>query len=603
MADAARKQQRIDTLERHARSSAESLGIPDAEVTEALERTDYFALLETLVSMRPKAEAYHLRTLTGALEGLLRIKTFAFPPPVRGGKPMPVVFGTGGHRGEIGVGLTLAHVHVIVLALLQGIETMPAEHLQHHFGAGSAGEVKEKGFVIGHDNRLFNPEFSLYAAHLLAERGCRVRYAGRLASPEISRVVPLTGLAGALNFTPSHNPFRYGGVKFSPADGGLAGEDLSGPLAEEANRLLNSLTSDAWPDHDILEGWISAQSEVVERLDVHDPYLEALKTHPVIRLRELAETLRGLPSGERVSFVADPVFGGAVTVYKRLQLLLGEDVLTLINIEEDAYFGGQTTEPNEQTLEQARRELKDLPGRFKVAIRNDPDGDRGLVGDTDNAIKMNQFAALVLRYLIDLGFDGSVVTTFPTSRFGIDYAKGRGKEVFLTPVGFKNFRSYLLEKNAMVAYEESDGITIAGHTLDKDGVLAGLLAVRIVLHYQKSLSTLLREIETEGGKYYYEQINFEVNLSAAEVRQKLSALKSVKPGDLLGEGGLQRKVKAINTDDGYMFQFEDDTWILMRPSGTEPKVRIYAETRGSESDTEALCALGQSLAMSVIEGT
>ena len=135
----------------------------------------------------------------------------------------------------------------------------------------------------------------------------------------------------------------------------------------------------------------------MQRLDLHVPYLEALKAHPVVRLQELVDTLRALPPGEQVRFVADPVFGGAVPVYQRLQQLLGEDVLTLLNTKEDPYFGGQTTEPNEQTLQEAQDKLKQLPGKFKVAIRNDPDGDRGLVGDEDTAIKMNQFAALVLR--------------------------------------------------------------------------------------------------------------------------------------------------------------------------------------------------------------
>ena len=602
MANADNLQDKIAALEAAARERAAALGIPEQETAQALEARDYFALIAALLPKRSGPSGADAAALTETLESLLRIKAFGYPPPWRGGGPMPVVFGTGGHRGEIGVGLTLTHVHVIVEALLGRIEAMTAEELRHHFGAETTSDLREKGFVIGHDNRLLNPEFSFYAAHLLEARGYKARYAGRVASPEISRVVPLLGWAGGLNFTPSHNPFRYGGLKFSPADGGLAGGDLTDPLAEEANRLLAGLDPADWPAHEALEDIVSRQAAVIERVDVHKPYLEALKEHPVLRLEELAQTLRALPPEEGVRFVVDPVFGGAVPVYRELQHLLGEEVMTLLNTEDDPYFGGQTTEPNEQTLEAARAALRSGRHKFKVAIRNDPDGDRGLVGDEQGAIRMNRFAALVMRYLMDSGCGGGVTTTFPTSRFGVDYARAHGREVHLTPVGFKNFRTFLLEKNAMVAYEESDGITIAGHTLDKDGVLAGLLALRIVLHYQKPLSALLKELEAETGEYHYAQVNFEVELSAAEVKEKLAGLAGVRPGDTLGQGSLQRKVRAVNEEDGYMFEFDDGTWILLRPSGTEPKVRIYAESRSGPEATEALCDLGRALALAAIEG-
>ncbi|MCZ6532640.1 MAG: hypothetical protein O7A08_06715 [SAR324 cluster bacterium] len=589
-------------LEERVRVHAQALGIAERRTVQALEERDYFALVELMVPLRAGPLKAAANALGEALQGLLRHKAFAFPPPWKGGGPMPVVFGTGGHRGEIGVGLTLAHIHVIVLALLNEIEGMSGEQLGQYFDAADLADVREKGFVIGHDNRLLNPDFSYYAAHLLTERGYKARYAGRVASPEISRVVPLKGWAGGLNFTPSHNPFRYGGLKFSPADGGLAGGELTDPLADGANRLLAALTPEQWPAYEDLDEIVARQAETIERVDLHTPYLEALKTHPVVRLDELAETLRGLPPEQAVGFVADPAFGGAVPVYRQLQPIFGERVMALLHSEEDPFFGGQSTEPNEQTLQAARAALASRPGVLKVAIRNDPDGDRGLVGDEQSAIKMNQFAALVIRYLIELGYEGSLATTYPTSRFGVDFARGRGMKVHLTPVGFKNFRTHLLNDGAIVAYEESDGITIAGHTLDKDGVLAGLLALRMVLHYRRPLSVLLAEIEEETGTYHYEQVNFEVDLSAAEVKEKLKRLADVRPGDLLGKGALQRKVKEVASDDGYMFQFEDGTWILMRPSGTEPKVRIYAESRTSSQDTDALCDLGRALALESIEG-
>ena len=140
MTDGPSREERIQTLGRHAAAAAASLGISSDEVSGALESGDYFSLLEILVPMRAGAPADLVHTLTGALEGLLRIKTFAFPPPFKGGGPAPGVFGTGGHRGEIGVGLTLAHVHVIVLALMKQSEALSEEEVSRLVVAATAGE-------------------------------------------------------------------------------------------------------------------------------------------------------------------------------------------------------------------------------------------------------------------------------------------------------------------------------------------------------------------------------------------------------------------------------------------------------------------------------
>lgn len=589
-------------LERQARSAAQSLGLAGGRVEQALARQDYFDLIAALLPLRPSAPPGPLAELREAAEGLLRRKAFGFPPPGRGGKLEPVVFGTGGHRGEIGVGLTLVHIHAIVAALLARIDAIDPGQRAGLFGAETVEEVKRRGFLIGHDNRLFNPDFSFYAAHLFSSAGYKVGYAGRVATPQISMVVPLQGWAGALNFTPSHNPFRYGGIKVNPTDGGLAGADLSDPIALEANRWLEELKEADWPSLEALERLVAGQAEQVARVDLHGPYLERLKAHPVVRLGELAETVRSKTGDEAVRFVVDPVFGAAVPIYRRLQGLFGEEAMILLHAQDDPYFDGQTTEPNEETLNEARAALKNTSARYKVAIRNDPDGDRGLVGDLGRAIPMNQFAALVMKYLIDLEQPGDVATTVATSRFGAAYARARGREVFLTPVGVKNFRPFLLDNRVMVAYEESDGLTIAGHTLDKDGVLAGLLALRIVLHYGRSLSELVAEIEAETGVHHYRQINFSVEVTAAEVREKLQRLASLTAGQTLGQGPTLRTVSRVDTTDGYLFDFREGGWILLRPSGTEPKVRIYAESLESREAMDALCELGKNLAMEVILG-
>jgi len=595
-----RSAQRVGELRALLAPELETLGVGAAQAEAAFAAGDYFALLEAIIPNRPGAPPGPLAKALAALEELLRIKAFSHPAQTGALPLVPVVFGTGGHRGEIGRGLTLLHVKAIVEALMAGLEAMIPQERERNFGARELAEVKRRGIVIGHDNRLLNRDFAAYTAHLLAAQGYRVAYAGRAASPEMSLVTPLEGWAGAINFTPSHNPFRYGGIKFNPADGGLAAAEMTDPLAAEANRLLAAAAPEDWPDYEALDAMVAEQAGRTEPVDVHQPYLEALARHPVIRLRELAAELRALPPAERVHFVADPVWGAAVPVYQRLQEMLGPEVMSLLHTEDDYYFGGQTTEPDEHTVAEAVERARATPARFKVVIRNDPDGDRGLVGDERGGIKMNRYAALVMKYLLELGHEGGLATTLATSHFGPAFARAHGREVMLTAVGFKNFRPLLADGRALVAYEESDGLSIAGHTLDKDGVLAGLLALRIVLHYRRPLSALVEEIEAEVGRYHWHQENFPVHLSAAEARVKLQRLAEVQPGQELGQGAQRRRVAAVNTEDGYKFEFEDGTWLMMRPSGTEPKVRCYAETTESPEASRALAELGKALALGAV---
>ena len=578
--------------------AARAAGAP-ADVLTRQRKEDPFAVLEWLVPRRGGMAAGTVRSVTDAAEALLRHRIFVHPG-AGGARVVPVVFGTGGHRGVIGSGLTLLHVHVIVTALLRAIAAMPPAQRGEVFGAAELGAVQRRGFVLGHDNRLFNPEFSYYAASLLHEAGYAVRYAGRISSPELSLLVPLRGWAGSLNFTPSHNPFRWGGMKFAPADGGLAGGDLTDPLAAEANRLLAATAPADWPAPAALEARIAAESRRIERVDLHDAYLDALNEHPVVRLAELIEEIRALPAGQRLAYVADPTWGAAVPVYERLQQRLGADVLQVIHTEVDPYFGGQVTEPNEHTLADALALLKRTPGAHKVMIRNDPDSDRGLVGDEAGAIQMNRFAPLVFRYLRDLGLSGDLVTTLPTSQLGPDYARRHGSTVLLTPTGFKNFRPHLKGGRALLAYEESNGLTIRGHTLDKDGVLVGLLGARIVLHYGRPLSALMAELEAELGHYHYRQETFMIDMSAAEAHERLKALGATRPGETFRAGGHDYTILEINAEDGYRFALDGGSWVMMRPSGTEPKVRVYAESRESPQVTEALCAAAKERALAAV---
>ena len=588
-----------EALEREARGACLAQGLAAAAVDQALAGADYFPLMEALIERRRTAGAAAVAPALAPLEQLLRRKAYSHPGS-SGARVTPVVFGTGGHRGIIGTGLTLVHIQVIVQALVEQIEAMRPAERKTHFGHAELDAVKRAGFGLGHDNRLFNPDFAGFAGHLLREAGYAAYYAGRCATPELSCVGPRLGWAGSLNFTPSHNPFHYGGVKFAPADGGLAAGDLTDPLAERANALLAALPAEQWAPPETHAAHIAAAAERIPAVDVHGPYLDALREHPMVRLDDLIAQMHARPAAQSLHFCADPTWGAAVPLYRQLQALMGPDYLTLLHTEEDPYFGGQITEPNEDTLAEALAVARRHGGPLAVAIRNDPDSDRGLVGDARGAIKMNRYAVLVMAYLLDLGQEGGLATTLATSHFGPDYARARGKPVEITAVGFKNFRALLAGGRMLVAYEESDGMSIAGHTLDKDGILAGLLACRMVLHYGRSLGDLLAETEAQYGHYYWHQDNFMIDMPAADALRALAGLRTIKAGDTLEAGGQARQVQAVSFEDGFKFMFADGTWFMIRPSGTEPKIRVYGETRESGEASAALCQMGRALALETL---
>jgi phosphomannomutase len=591
-----------DRLQARLQELGAKAGLPEAIFRRAAAREDWFLALEWAVPRRGSLPSATFSALARAAESLLRRAVFSHPAASKRGPLVPVVFGTGGHRGEIGWGLTFAHVHAILTALLELITALSPTERHRHFGAAKIEDVKRRGFLIGHDNRLFNPDFAAYAAHLLAQAGFRVAYAGRIATPELSYLTPRLAFAGAVNFTPSHNPFRYGGIKLNPADGGLAGSDLTVPLEQAANVILKDGNPADWPAPEKFEALVEAERARTPAVPMHRVYLDGLARHPVVRLEQLQQVLKSLPPERALHWVVDAVWGASVPVYTLLLERLGPRILTLLHTEDDPYFGGQTTEPNEQTLGEAVAALNQVAPPLGVAIRNDPDSDRGLVGDGAGAIKMNRFAPLVMRYLLDLGQDGGLVTTLPTSHLGPDFAAWRGKRVTVTPTGFKNFRPHLAGGQNLVAYEESDGLSIQGHTLDKDGILAGLLAVRMVLHYGRPLSDLVRELEQEFGRYHWRQETFAVDMPAREAMTRLQGLAAIKPGDSVEAAGRTRTVRTVSTADGYKFVFNDGTWMMMRPSGTEPKVRVYAETRESPEASAALCAAAKALALKAIHG-
>lgn len=483
--------------------------------------------------------------------------------------PAQVTFGTSGWRAEIGSEFTLRNLQVVGKAIVRLYQEADATMFQA-LGIKDFAELAKRGVVIGHDNRMLGKEFCAVVADQFLKAGVTVFYGGEASTPEFSAAVEMMGAACAVNMTPSHNPSHYNGIKFNPADGGPAGPEITDVLTSLSNQMM--------PTH----VWEPVDFETLawQKFDILKVYRDFLVKQGTIKFARIQNLLK---SG-RLSLVVDYVHG---STRGRPEYLL-ENPTCLVNLrtEDDPLFGGVAPEPSSKNLEGIRRILDASKSWYRLGVIFDPDGDRVRFYDGTREIDMNAFGAIAFHYMATWRKQkGVVAKSVATSNFVNIIAEGLGRKVAETPVGFKNFRPYLsrgASPKALVAFEESDGISGLNNTLEKDAQFGLLLALEIMAVTGKNLGEYLDALYREFGRLYPQRMAFEVDkaLVGAPLMAKVSAIaEKTQPGMTVQVGAQSKKVKQLLTLDGTKVIFEDDSWMLVRPSGTEPKVRIYTETR------------------------
>ena len=238
-------------------------------------------------------------------------------------------------------------------------------------------------------------------------------------------------------------------------------------------------------------------------------------------------------------------------------------------------FGGSNPEPAGEHLSELKARVVET--KANVGLANDGDADRfGVVDEKGNFLSANQIIALVFDYLVaQKGFKGSVVRSVGTTHL-IDRIAARSKiKVFETPVGFKHIAKLMMEENIIIGGEESGGLSIKGHIPEKDGILANLLIVEMIAKYGRPLSVIWQELVARVGDVCNERLNLELTQQGKE--EFMRKLREETPKELAG-----LKVKDVNKTDGVKLILSDGSWVLARPSGTEPLVRIYAESDKKE---------------------
>jgi phosphomannomutase len=373
--------------------------------------------------------------------------------------------------------------------------------------------------------------------------------------------------------TPSHNPANYGGFKFNPSDGGPAGPEITTKIEEHANKMM--------AESPVMQAVQPQRIETVDLTDLYIRYLNERKTIDLDKIREFVVN-------EDCIICIDNVHGAT---RGRIEKIIGKsDKIKYLRTEDDPLFGGVAPEPSDSNMKGVTDMLKQSSARFRLGVILDPDGDRIRHADDTMLIPMNYFGAMALHFLhTHKKFDGVVAKSVGTSNLVNAIAAKKGIPVRETMVGFKNFRPFMAKgaaERAIVCFEESDGISGFNHTLEKDALFGILLAIEMLAVTGKNLGPYLMEIMDEFGYYYPDRAGIAVDRSLAgeALVKKLSVIReNYKTGTEVQIGDSKRTVREVITVDGTKLVFDDGSWLMIRPSGTEPKVRFYIEARTAEA--------------------
>jgi phosphomannomutase len=509
------------------------------------------------------SDVYKNRGLLSVIEKFARENT----------APAKIEFGTSGWRGEVGADFTFNNVRVVTSAIIQMFKDEDPS-VMHAMGVSQFEEIKKRGVIVGHDNRFLGAEFAMEVIGLLQKEGIKTWYAGEAITPEFSAGIEMLLAACSVNLTPSHNPANYGGFKFNPSDGGPAGSEITTEIEEIANRMMG--------ESPIISSELRvASSELFgEKVDLTELYIKYITERKTLDIQKIRDFI----NREDCIICVDNVHGAT---RGRVQRIVGTNSkIAYLRTEDDLLFGGVAPEPSERNMQGVEKILKESKAFFKLGVVIDPDGDRIRHADGNMQLPMNYFGAMALHFLhVYKGFSGVAVKSVGTSNLVNAIAERLEIPVKETKVGFKNFRPYMLRtahERAIVAFEESDGITAYNHTLEKDALFGLLLAIEMMAVTGKNLSTYLKDLMDEYGYFYPDRsgIAVERSLTGETLAKRLSVIRErYKEGTVIDIGGSQRTVKQVITTDGTKLVFDDGSWLMIRPSGTEPKVRFYIEAR------------------------
>ncbi|GCL42089.1 phosphoglucomutase/phosphomannomutase family protein [Anabaena sp. FACHB-1250] len=449
-----------------------------------------------------------------------------------------IKFGTDGWRGIIADDFTFPNVRKVTRAIASYLET---------------AYTKDRPVLIAYDTRFLADEFAQTSAAVLADLGWNVQITDRdCPTPVIAYNARLLNSAGALMFTASHNPAPYCGIKYIP--------DYAGPATPE---ITDTIVANIETASDELPG--SNPSGTISTFDPKPDYLHFIYT--------LLDVEKIKSANLKVKY--DALYSTSRGYLDEVLQQCGCQ-LESFHTWRDVLFGGGMPEPKGEQLVELVAAVK--ADHADLGLATDGDSDRfGIVDEQGNVLTPNTVLLLLARHLIkNKGKSGAIVRTVATTHLLDNFAAKYGLEIYETAVGFKYIGEKMRETAVLIGGEESGGLSIIGHIPEKDGVLADMLVAEAIAYEGKPLSQLVQEAIAEADGPLYNN-RLDLHLTEAHKIAVIDSYTQNPPSEVAGI-----KVKEVGRKDGIKLYLEEGSWVLLRPSGTEPLVRVYMETNSPE---------------------
>lgn len=464
-------------------------------------------------------------------------------------KNTEIKFGTDGWRGVISDNFTFKNVRIIAQAV--------SEWVNRDIQAG------QKTLAVGYDTRFLSEEYARLVSCVLAQNGINVFLSNSaIPTPALSYGVLRTKSVAGIMITASHNPAKFNGVKIKTDKGG-------GAPAEITNKVESYLYQ---TPVQTMEFNRAIEERKIKKYDFKVDYLKFIKGY--IDLKRIRKA--------RFKVLTDAMHGSGNGLMA--QILKGTNIrLSLMRDDVNPSFDGGKPEPVVEYLSGILQRVK--KEKFDLGLVLDGDADRiAAVAYGGDFIHPQKILGLLALHLIrNRGRTGGIVKTICGTTMIDNIAKKLGVKLYETPVGFKYISDLMVSQNIIAGGEEAGGMGVQGFIPERDGTLAGLLLLEMMVYQKKNIKRILLEMEKEFGRYYYERCDLELGKGRFDV-EKVRSLKT-----LLGQ-----PVVGIKDFDGIKLTCADESWLMLRPSGTEPLVRAYSEAK-TPARAKALIKYGRAL--------
>jgi alpha-D-glucose phosphate-specific phosphoglucomutase len=452
-------------------------------------------------------------------------------------------FGTDGWRAIVADEFTMENVRIVAQAIASYTKEMGQQ---------------EQPIIVGHDTRFLGRRFAEEVVRVLTANGIRTYLVNEAApTPAVAFGVKHFAASGAVMVTASHNPPEYNGIKYIP--------DYAGPATPAITKRLEEWIGEIEQSGEVRTTSLSeATAQKLLQIIVLRPHYEA-------HLRRMVNM--DVLQRSSLHVVVDAMHGAGMGYVSGM---LSEAGVKTVGIREtlDASFGGDLPEPNDKHLSLLKQEV--VSRQAALGLANDGDADRfGVVDRFGQYIPPNDVLVLLTYHLVkNRNLSGRIVRTVATTHLLDRMAEQYGLELVETPVGFKYIGAQMLKGDVLIGGEESGGASILGHIPEKDGVLINLLLAEMCACEGKGIDQILRDVHDTFGELFHTRLDIRLK----EKDQWISQMLSTPPTQV---GHYQ--VRGLNRMDGIKLLLEEGHWVLIRPSGTEPLIRIYCEATNASA--------------------